>query len=1084
MPGNKIRSVFGDLKLNALEKSEITVDFDNVLYEYFSVIDHALRTSPYAYKPAKSTDFEKVDQTLLNHVRNGISAIIDLNKILVKRGSLNILTEEKLKEVIALFSIHDYHKLVGREFREQFDLSEDEVMLFAHSIHADSFAPDLKPFDFFSVIQHHTTIGFHDELSNKFYDYRYWFLLADALSSLEYPRVDANVKHYLKKIDPSFDFYYHTFSESIGLLSNIINTTVSDWLSSKDLTPFLYFENGILYLGPANTSVQLQKPDEIEEIYVKLKEKIQSSHENLSYPEKLQNSLQIQGSKGLYSVEESFFFYAGINTVTKAFLQKAALSKESEKLGKIDIETETPMLRLLNSNLEMQYPPADKIKISREEISGIIIDGKTVETSDVTIICHGDEIKPKKYVLIPDKVIIEGDECKGKISIEGIGLLPSMVGYKVHILQDFGVDIGWNERIIPYSRAISGIRKDVITELIKYKVLPSNDPLLETCRLFQVSDELTTLLIQYSKNNAKTDHHIVGGFWNYSYVIAADLLNRSINGIKLIELSSHQEKMKYLNSLVDSYLSKISEDKLEIFEVSLLYPYREKLIVWICENLNINGSMLYGAFENKTNKFLAYCDGSGICRLTNDTPYEKERKTPSKDVSMLKYNFSNHVPVGSTEPSLYVSVPIQMELTLRSIGHGLKKTSDKIYFRLIPDYFFSTTTSRIFSQFASLFEGDASTKILDIAHEFLSDNLPNEDSLVSLMISETGRKNLCQYIGHGFEYQNSTFDFIFNKRRKGDGEYWFFGTYLALVLAMVTGCRVVVGENPICMTRGDEFNEFVALEAPHVAIKRIFSDRISIIEPKNENAKKGLKHTLKLASLIISMGYEIKMDDAAFLRFLQAFRNHMFPGSTLLKQIKRIYEQDKKKGGIGSFINRLRGIKHGTDDVLVKTKYPGFLQQAILLDRYGEWNMVVNSIHELARLGINVAIPKKYDAYKVEHLFRESVKAVLAKKSGTFPREDYIDAVSGRLRKMLYRVGSDQFSRIEGLKDFNLILVFSEYFIDHIFYKISSGDPGKLKRLANDLADGYYSATLQLREEYYTLLRETKSEDQTELSKE
>lgn len=1081
MPGNPIKSIFGDLKIDisdnfAPENADIHKDFDNVLYDYFFLIDHALRNSPYAFKPAKSVEYGKIDQTLLNHVRNGVAVVIELNKILLKKKSSKTLSEKKLREVVALFSIHDYHKLVGREFREQFDLSENDVMLFARSIHSDTFASALEPYDFFSVaVGLHPTIGYHGELSNKFYDYRYWLLLADALSSLEYPRIDENVKKYLINIDSSYEFYYHTFAESIGLLSNIVNTTVSDWLAFKGLLPFLYFENGILYIGPANISVQLQKPEDIEEIYAKFKEKIQSSHENLSHPEKLQNSLQIQGSKGLYSVEESFFFYAGINGVTKAFLQKAALSKESEKLGTIEIDTGVSQLLLRKSPIEIQYPPADKIDIPKEEISKIIIDEKSVATSDVSIICHGEEIKPKKYVLIPDKVTVGGEKCRGKISIDGIGLLPSMVGYRLHILQDFGIDIGWNERIIPYSRAISGIRKDVITQLIKYRALPSDDPLLETCRLFQVSDDLTRLLTQYSSGNLKTDHHTVGGFWNYSYAIASDLINRSINGIKLHEISSHQEKMNYLNDLVDSFLSSIPREKLEKFEALLLYPYREKLLVWICENLSINGSMLYGAFENRSSKFFAYCEGSGICRLTNDTPYEKERKSPSMDVSMLKYNFSNHVPIGSSEPSLFVSVPIQIELTLRSIGHGLKKGSDKIYFRLIPDYFFSNTTSRVFNQFAARFDKDASTKILDIAHEFLSSNLPSEDSLVSLLISEAGRKNLCQYIGQGFEYQNSTFDFIFNKKRDGDGEYWFFGTYLALILAMVTGCRVVVGENPICMTRGDEFKEFVALEAPHVAIKRIFSGRIPLSQ---------VYRALIKASLIISMGYEIKMDDAAFLRFLQTFRNHIFPGSTFLKQIKRIYEQDKKKGGIGGFINRVRGIKHGADDVQIRTKHPGLLQQAILLDKYGDWDMVVTSIHELARLGIEVAIPKKFESYKVEHLFRESIKAVLAKRSGTFPREDYIDAVSGRLRKMLNRVGYDQFGRINGLKDFKLILTFSEYFIDHIFYHIASGDPGKLKRLANDLADGYYSATLQLREEYYASKRESETKDNKELAEE
>ena len=129
--------------------------------------------------------------------------------------------------------------------------------------------------------------------------------------------------------------------------------------------------------------------------------------------------------------------------------------------------------------------------------------------------------------------------------------------------------------------------------------------------------------------------------------------------------------------------------------------------------------------------------------------------------------------------------------------------------------------------------------------------------------------------------------------------------------------------------------------------------------------------------------------------------------------------------------------------------------------------MTVETIHELAELSLTVAIPKGYEPHRVEKLFRESVKAILTKRDGSFAREDYVDAVSGRLLKMMRRAGDDQFYFVPGLYEFDRTHQFAEAFVDHIFYGLFDGNPGKLKRAANDISDGYYSATLELRDNAY-----------------
>lgn len=1039
------------------EKGDAIHDPYQVLIDYYEIIDPSLRGSSVAYLPAKSTEMGKVDQTMLNHIRNGVWALIELNVGLVALGSANALSERELKEVIALFSVHDLHKIRGRDWKEQFDISQEEVLEYAEAFGATKFAPGLTGHDFQSVaVALHKSVGFHANLSVKFNLYRPWLTVADTLASIEQPQATPSMQQQLDRIDPSVDFYYHTFQEATGILTNLVHTGIAGWASEKGLYPLLIFEKGVLYLGEADKQFELNAED-IKEIYRAFRAALNSSHPTFSDTLELQKSLETQGSKGLYSIGNVFFFYSGVEKIAKAFAAAAVL-REGENAATIEVDCAGSVLTVGNTEPDMQYPPAQMVSIPRDCITGITVDGQTVDTGDILIRCRSEERKQKKFTLIPESVEIDGQKVSGKVVINGTGLMTSQVGYRAHIMEDFGIDIGWDSEIISYSRAISGLRMQLIEPLIKIGALESDDPVLETCRMFEVDAALTERLSEYALAHRTGDHHRVGGFWNYSYAIARDLLDRDIDGIQFADIRTFNEKIRYLEDCITRYLQRVPQEKIQELESELLYPYQEKMLVWISENLNFNGSMFYGAFENKADKFQAYCNGGGICRLSNDTPYERERIPLSIGVGMLGQSFSNRLPVGATEPELFVSVPIVIEMGLRYIGHGIKGETDRIYFRLIPDHFYTPVLSRLFSQFLSIFNGDCQTNTRALALDILSRDTPRYELLVRDLVSESGRKNVLRYAGYGYKSLHTTYDVVFSKRRDNGTEYWFFGSYLGLILAAATGCRVVVGENPICMSLGDEFSEMVKLDAPHAAVKRIFGDAIPLT---------GLSSVIDLASLVIVLGYESTKEhkkdkknkmDARFPKHLQTLKNKRFPGSSLLKEIWRKYENESRKR---AFINRARGYRRENGEIIYDDN-PGLVALALRLDRIGGDVMAVETIHELAELGLTVAIPKGYESHRVEKLFRESVKAVRAKRDGSFAREDYVDAVSGRLLKMMRRAGKDQFYYVPGLYAFDRTHQFAEAFIDLVFYGMFDGSPGKLKRAANDISNGYYSATLEL----------------------
>lgn len=123
-------------------------------------------------------------------------------------------------------------------------------------------------------------------------------------------------------------------------------------------------------------------------------------------------------------------------------------------------------------------------------------------------------------------------------------------------------------------------------------------------------------------------------------------------------------------------------------------------------------------------------------------------------------------------------------------------------------------------------------------------------------------------------------------------------------------------------------------------------------------------------------------------------------------------------------------------------------------------------IDELARLAFDVARPTSFKPYAVERVFRESVKSVTETGTTRPGRQDSVYYVSGRIQKMIDR--SEQVYPVSSEKansdlDFSeRVDAYSEFFVDEILFEICGGRPSRLKRLSNNLSDGFYAATLSL----------------------
>lgn len=132
-----------------------------------------------------------------------------------------------------------------------------------------------------------------------------------------------------------------------------------------------------------------------------------------------------------------------------------------------------------------------------------------------------------------------------------------------------------------------------------------------------------------------------------------------------------------------------------------------------------------------------------------------------------------------------------------------------------------------------------------------------------------------------------------------------------------------------------------------------------------------------------------------------------------------------------------------------------------------------DTISELATRAFDAIRPNPTNRkpYAVERVFRESVKAVKEFGPVRPSRQDAVDAVAGRIGKLPER--SDQVYRLaredseHGGHLNKRIEHYAEFFVDEVLFGMFGGEPSKLKRRANNLADGFYAATLRLQRDHY-----------------
>jgi len=308
--------------------------------DYQKEVDPRLVNAGWGFELAKSVEHGKTDQSLVNHVRCGVFALDRLNEVIEHLGGYT-LSDSDLRDTIALFVLHDLHKLDqdrDEDPRARFDIPGSEVEQYAERFSLYEFAgtgdQDLlgRMFQDCAIDHHDDWTANHDQSTVEFDELRPFIRLADAFASSETPEqaTDKRSQSALDAAYPGADFslQYHRLDDVKGLLTNLVNNSIADALGEQGYEELLLYQDGCVYLTHEHSDPTLDNAF-FPELFATLKKSVKQSHEAYHQATKLRDNLATR-SQGFYGINDQDFFYAGAATVLEAVALKSTSDADPE----------------------------------------------------------------------------------------------------------------------------------------------------------------------------------------------------------------------------------------------------------------------------------------------------------------------------------------------------------------------------------------------------------------------------------------------------------------------------------------------------------------------------------------------------------------------------------------------------------------------------------------------------------------------------------------------------------------------------------------------------------------------------------
>jgi CRISPR-associated protein Csc3 len=329
--------ILGSFGTNVQEESAPTA-----LKRYRDEVDPKLVNAGWGFELAKSVDHNKIDQSLVNHVRCGVFALARMNEIVETAGGYT-LSDDRLRDVIALFVLHDIHKLDAERDdnpKTRFDIPKSEAEAYAERFGLYEFAGTddkgllRKMFHDCAIDHHDDWTAYTDQTSVEFDERRPFVRLADAFASSETPEqaTDEQTQSALCAAYPgeNFALRHHLLDDVKGVLTNLVNNAVADTLARQGYEKLLLYQDGCVYFLPEDGPEATVDDALVTTVFDELKDSVQDAHEAYRDATKLRDNLAFR-SQGFYGINNQDFFYAGAATVLEAVVLKCVNDADPEE---------------------------------------------------------------------------------------------------------------------------------------------------------------------------------------------------------------------------------------------------------------------------------------------------------------------------------------------------------------------------------------------------------------------------------------------------------------------------------------------------------------------------------------------------------------------------------------------------------------------------------------------------------------------------------------------------------------------------------------------------------------------------------
>lgn len=995
------------------------------------------------------------EQSLITHVLNGVLGLVRLVKFLVVNDvQLRYLDTDFIRKAIALYTLHDFHKvstdekLDGTEFSIPLEQFEAEFQ----KLNLEGFAKvDTHLMRAANVHKRSSRQGdlllTGDALAKQLYIF---VRIADTMASVTSPvEATSSIQHWLKNLGPEFipkldgyTLFWHQLTDIRGVLTNLIHDAVSQEVEGHGAFPLLFFSTGTIYIARQSQVAQIERSALLSSITDMVLAGLSTSDPSEA------KSIAQDGIRPTKYDFQSFVYASASIPVLLDLIGENAL-KANVQTSDLIREERSTKVRILGKEFKLFNTWLPKLA----DVS---------EWSDVS--------------------------TANTLSID-LGASPEFIER-------------WS-RTYYYLLYVDAITKDLVASTSSPK-----DRLVWLISQFELPESIANVLLRL------VEVWNTGGKALYLLPIAYHFLvgeNFKATSADALPVESVIDKIHQHTLEIFAAVNTVESRKIKLgqigFRPSLTSYLDEYLQLSWEQRVSLRADALGEYQKSKTKSHKAMRDKAfqtGICSLCNRfTEYTHEIRTDV--LGGFGRVFSNRVVPANEASGINRSwCPVcYLEFVFRKIvGLSLPRGADygnsrRLYLYVLPTFTFTPEHLKLFQRWLKQFHDTTGLPVRDYGDAGFPTKWLEHDAIDAawiedvqdLLSKQAKRIGKMGYAGEQLKssrigqahYYLIVWEKLAGSSEKDDAriatrtEAWAKATLLACALTSLSGCKIYVTEKPyLPVSNPSELPNTITFDSPPPIITSLFGDGVSLYG-REKGRRSDLEKTLGLSASLWMVTEKV----------------HAPKRTTKDKHIsERLHTAKTNPLAGASFYKEYARLNDGfSPDVLLSKAC------TTILDTLG--GDLVNQTAQLAEKCLDIALPTtrsgRGKARSYELLFRECIAAIREASSiipdfrqaaltGQAPATDSIEELrtlaTGRVLKGLERRKQQRRGDMvivswgQELRQLTEILV--NFVIDELYIKRSNASLAKLLSSENQLAGGVFYHTDKMLSERWKIYRETK----------